>query len=255
LINNWSPFMNDLPGSKPILAALLALGFSACLPSGLGQEKNEPPPAPPLVQPLPQNLRWTMSFTIRKELLAPKEPGRAPPLSTFPKEVRITKTGDIEEQAITWSDQSHSTAYFARGFRLHQDPSNGIVVVQTGAIDPEAVHAIPQPGWFGVEWIKPSSFQGTVNLGGLPCHHYLEKTSAPLPEADSPDAPFSKRIVREAWIDAKSRLPVKVVAHLGVVTFAIDPTPAAPVTLPPEFQKAWTDYQGQLTRLQRMRMP
>jgi len=248
--------MNDRTGFQRIPAALLVLGFAACLPSGQGQEQKEQPPPPPLVQRLPQVLSWTMSFTIREELLAPKEPAQAT-LPTFPKEVRINKTGGIEEQVLAWSDQTRSTAYFAKGFRLYKDPASGVVAVQTGAADPDDVHAIPQPGLFGVEWIKPAFFQGTVTLGGIPCHHYVEGTggSAPRLEAGSHNRPLSEGIAREAWIDAKSRLPIRVLAHLGVVDFTFSSTPGSPVALPSEFQKAWTEYQGQLTRLQRMRMP
>lgn len=221
---------------------------------GRGQETPEAPPSLPLVAQLPDSLSWTMAITIRKDLLVPADPSQPKLLSIYPQEVQITKTGEFQKQVILWTDQSRTTVYFANGLRLYKDPDNGVVIVESGSEDPEAVRGIPRPGYFGIEWLNTKYFQGSVTYKDRVCHHYTERTVEAIATPAEAVAKTSDKIVREAWIDAETRRPLEVVAGFGTVSYKYFETPTSVVTLPDDYQKAWKDYETQIKRLEAMRM-
>lgn len=232
------------------LSASLAI-FCALLPSAQAQAPTPfPPPTAPHVAALPANLHWVVTFSDAKRG-NPAPPAQTPGAALQLTEVETVKVDKVERQTLSWSNGSKTTEFFVQGHRLYQDPASKRVSVFGAASGSSAGNeeVFPTSGWYGTSWIDGKNYKDVVKLGEANAYHYAEGERPPSGESETRLPP------REAWIDVATKMPLAVRSDAGVARYKYLPPPGAPITLPPEFAKAWADYEGQMIRLQRMRMP
>lgn len=243
-MNNAHPFSSRSKGL--ILLASFHVLFSVLFAQ---DTKPEPPPAPPFVAALPASFHAVLSFDNALKAGKALDPAKAGG-EILPKEIDVVKVGNIEQQTISWSDKSKTMALFIEGHQLFEDPKTKTVSVFAAEATQSAAAEDIVPCWafYATAWINATHFKETIKLGDKQCHHYTEG-ERPLGEDGK-----TRLQVREAWIDAETRLPIAVRSDAGGVHYKYLAIPSGPITLPPAFQKAWKDYQGQLKRLESMRM-
>lgn len=111
---------------------------------------------------------------------------------------------------------------------------------------PEMRFGVSYPG---VDWVKPKHFQAIVERDGERCFHFRQepKTDGLVPVDPDDELAYDPRIttvVREAWFNAKTGLPLEFKDGRVEGVFSHSTPDKAPLKLPKEFMEAVLYYYG-----------
>lgn len=186
-----------------------------------------PPPKLPLVAPVPTNADWTV--TVKYPAASPSRPGHPDGRLIS---VHSTKTGSLKRDLISYAGGKLDENWYANSLLLYANTQGGVSVNDVDG-DPPPDKADPNPsvanGFPGVAWLRLDRYDRVVSYDKQPCYHYADEKS-------------------EAWIDIGTGLPVAYQSGDLVFCFTFNASPSRPLTLPPEYQKAFEFCQGAIDR-------
>ena len=215
-----------------------------------------PPPKSPLVAPVPENGKWTIKIkplapeTTEEQKKANEESGVAfEPLPIGAKsgpggivELRSEKSGRIKKDMATYDKRPAKEFWFFDNYVLTKRSSgNGYAVLDAAsvlAMSPEVSGVLRElgslvfsPGFPGVKWLQMKHYDKVVLWNKTrPCYHYILRGES---AEDGKGA-----VVAEAWIDARTGLPVSYSAGGVLYTYEFGDPPSPPLQLPPEAVEA-----------------
>jgi len=183
------------------------------------------------------NAAWTVSFTPSSSASA--ETNSNSPQKK-PSQIDVTQLNHVKRIQITWTDgtTTEQWAIPPMPVNFEEDPRNGSIDPNLADSQSEGYikFAIPCDSR-AFRWLTPATLKekDPISYEGTLCFHYAGQDS-PVPGAEAQP--------REAWIDAKTLLPVALDTgtSLAVFTFASKP-PTGPLVMPVKFQKAINYYK------------
>ncbi len=185
---------------------------------------DEAAPAPPFIQDAPDPSQWTVKVEY------PPDSPQASTADTAGKEILVEKSGGLVHMKRTDPSGETLTTWIADDLvmeRRSEWPTGYL-------ISRPAESAIPA---FDIPKLGPDTFIRTEPVGGVKCHyHECTRAAVPMETANPDDHDPQKTLV---WIDARTRLPVRVIENGSIQTtynyrFS---TYSGQLTLPPEFQE------------------
>jgi hypothetical protein len=221
--------LKSLNGSR--WAAFVFLGW--VIP--LAAQDNAPKP-PYLAEKAPMASNWTIAFTYAA---GPDSRPTAPKLQQ--KRVvktDITKTANIKLERGYYDGGAVQDIWTSGGLMVLKDPNYAHKIVRRPAVGdfPELL------------WVNEAQYKGRERVGDKDCLIF-EKELYPLQFADP--GLFAAAMAQEvlpldlgsplpvtAWIDANSKLPVKMKVGEDVRTYTFNPAPASPLVIPPDYGAA-----------------
>ncbi len=208
-----------------LLSILTALAAAVPLPAQ--NPTDIAPPKPPLVAAVPESFDWTITA---KTTTPPPSPEAAKHAALRITEVHTTKTGKIRRDDISFNNGTRSTHWIVEQYLFWTSVQGEVCVSDLHGApgltpedpDPTLPNCIP-----GVRWLQPTYFDKVIVVDKRPCYHYLHNEV-------------------EAWLDAETQFPVAYKNGDTVYTYKYGVVPAEPLTLPPDYQRAWTKIQQAL---------
>jgi len=222
--------VNSLRRSTALLLVLFGLSIPGRLLSA-GTAADVPPPAPPFVAPVPESADWVL--TVKP----PAQPSPGGSAGGHPEwriqEVHSTVSGNRKRDVITYGNGTKAERWFMDNLLFWKSADGSVIAnnLSSNSADPAMVANTPSigAGFFGTDWLKLPFYDGVVAVEKRPCYHFVHQN-------------------KEAWIDVKTKLPVACKLGGVVYLFAFNAPPSDGLILPPEFKKAWEDYQAMLNR-------
>lgn len=194
--------------------------------------KEVPPPTPPFVAKVPENVDW---------IVAPKNPLPPIPPPAVPDgivradrrvlKVHTTKTGKTKRDLISTADGKTTERWYVDSYYFWTPPGEEVSVSDFGGIESNPLNVDPAPpfGFPGVGWVKLENYDKAELFDKIPCYHYTTEGI-------------------EAWIDIQTRLPVAYKSGADFYQFKFNAPPDRPLTLPPAYEKVWKAVQDLLER-------
>jgi hypothetical protein len=189
------------------------------------------------------NAAWTVTVTPHGAS-DPSTPGaNARPAAAQVVRAEIVQVNNVKRTELTWSDGKSTEKWSIPKLPVsfEEDPRNNFVTpLELVGTRAQLDHFWETYDHFAFEWLYPQALQEKQPISYMDkqCFHYVGKASIP----------FSGSVVkREAWIDAKTLLPVAYDngISLSVYEFAKDP-PTEPLVMPANFQQALNYYKNAL---------
>ena len=206
--------------TRLVTLTVFAMASSAGF-SGAQDAKDVPPPVPPLVAPVAENMDWIVTAKY------PQKPAAVP--ATSPRadwriaEVHSTKTGKLKRDLIKLMDGTTKENWFIDSLVLWKT-NQGEVSVSDMSGAPERADDGDSPsipsGFPGVGWVKMENYTGVVSFEKQLCYHYAGGSM-------------------EAWIGVQSHLPVAYKSTNGLFQFKFNDAPTGMLELPPDYKNAW----------------
>jgi hypothetical protein len=183
------------------------------------------------------------SIACSVDLTASASPSGAPPAPTGRiKHIEITRDGDLQRDIVTWSDGSSSETWRIFDVRLLvADNKASANSVNVYALDSsQAAGFTPRILALNLRsfsWISPGRLVGKENKDGKEVFRYRAPVLVPgfLPR----DPP--RQVIYQAWIDAKTLIPVALDDSDDTYKLAFSAPPTEPLILPERFKKI-VDY-------------
>jgi hypothetical protein len=245
---------------------MISLLLAGLLPAALPAQDNVvySPPAPPLVASVPENAAWILSVSDGKAqspttpnqrmgVGAPQSAAKNPGL----REIRVTKTGNLKRDIVSYGNGTTVEVWYVDGVLFTPDSNQQLTVFNYKAVQAQygngLGNAIVSAGFTGLDWLDLKDYDQVVFYQGQPCYHYGIKVQQRqlLPKGTPPTAP--PLLSAEAWINAKTALPVAYTDGDGkVYTYRFLDSPAAPLALPPAYHVALTSYEKEQDKMKRL---
>ena len=198
--------------------------------------QDSAPKPPYLAEKAPAASNWTISYTYAST-------ADARPTAPKLQQKKVVKT-DITKSANLKLERG----YYDGGTVQDIWTSGGLMVLK----DPDYAHKIvrrPAMGDFPeMFWINEAQYKGRERVGDKDCLIF-EKELYPLQFADP--GLFAAEMAQEnrtldlgnpvpvtAWIDAGTRLPVKMKVGEDSRIYTFNPAPASPLVIPPDYGAA-----------------
>jgi hypothetical protein len=234
--------------------AMALVGFAATAPSGT------PPPLPPgpLLQPIPDFTRWTITQTNG----APAPQGQTggsqngAPKPLPPSTIVGERTGDIRHISITYGNGNRIVLWKVGGTQF---------VSCTGWKVPVVAPASEENIYGNLRWISAKNFDGFVTAAGTNCMVFHDRILPPNSSIARSLAPFEKlapgvtaitykapdpetlKIKAVAYIEVERRIPVALELGNEVTTYKVESiNPPVPLTIPPQVIAAIDNQNHQL---------
>lgn len=205
---------------KPTLLLLISLGV---LMSGRAQDvKDVPPPAAPYLATVPKSLDWTL---ILKYPSVPQSADGAKPRMA---EVRTTKVNSLKRDLVRYTNGAVKEMWYYDTLLFWKDAQGAVSVSE---MNPDAAQSLDDTspviasGFPGVRWVNPTFYKGVVLFEKVPSYYYANGTV-------------------EAWIDAKSKLPLAYKSGEVLYQYKFDANPSTSLTMPPEYKESWEKMQS-----------
>ena len=173
---------------------------------------QEPPPAPPLIATAPAISRWTI---VTEAVNASASPAARGP------ETVVCKAGNRRLEVTTTAQGTKSESFAVNGLSFQKRPGfapGDIYVENAGSGD------FPE-----FSWVKAENFVGTRTEAGKKFHVYAWTPAAMVMNPNGSSRQVAPAVpgtqggkVLEAWIDASTRLPARLVhpTFRKIYTFA-----------------------------------
>jgi hypothetical protein len=209
------------------------------------------------------NRAWTVTVTPYEDPNDPSPTPPAPPLASqafkIPTRIEVTEVDGTKRIRITWADGKTSEQWMLPKLAVifGEDPRNGQVMAnQPGSMASVGEKSVLVYGSDAFGWMTTTNLveKEPISYKSKQCFHYLTAGNniSPAPKDFQREGlginGVSSTPVREAWIDAKTLMPVAL--HIGpnlyTFAFAAEP-PTGPLTMPDKFQKEvkfYTDLMG-----------
>ena len=219
------------------IASLLFLGLSRV---GAQDSGETAPPTAPFVKPPPDFASWTMTVSRAdgSQLPQPAPPatGKTAPTALATLELRqqqVAQTGKIRQEIDTWSDATKTEDWLVNGIRLHQHPlSHSILVFDPAHMGDLMVASFARYDFLTIGWLSPDTYLRAENYKKHLCYHFQK--------SGGPD---------QAWIDVATKQTVAYNDGSKLYSYVYGPPPASELVLPPEYAKAWKQYQDTMNPL------
>lgn len=223
-----------------------------------------PPPTPPLVAHVPENAAWILSVSEGKTepTKAPSEPmGAVNPQSAAKtlalREIRVTKTGKLKRDIISYGNGTTVEVWYVNGVLFTPDSNQQLTAYDYKAVQSQfgnkLGNAIVSAGFTGLDWLSLEDYDQVVIYQGQPCYHYgIKAPQRQLPPKSMPST-APPLLSAEAWINAKTGLPVAYTTGDGkVYTYRFLDSPTTPLVLPPTYQVAVTSHEKEQDKMKRL---
>jgi hypothetical protein len=263
---------------KALIILWVALGLAPLC--GGAEVPTLPPLTEPILSRLSDYAAWTETFKSKAKAPAPAAgpiQGAAPSpqeLRTI-KEIRTIKGPQNRRTIKQWSDGLTTESWVVGGSVLQEEPGQPDIYIFTEATraassitlgDDYSKTDFPELSWLSVQ-----NYSGVRSYQGRSCYVFEMKeldTSSPgtnkmledmkmvkkvpLPGENAeasptplptPAVPKKEIIVKTAWIDGKTRLPVAVEDQACLQTYLFGTAPADEPQLPPRFKSALEKYE------------
>jgi hypothetical protein len=153
-------------------------------------------------------------------------------------EIQITRVGSLIRYQLTWTGDRQTEAWMdaKSDYLVQRHPRTGKLLVLPGNTLPIPLLADLKPE--AVSWIQPGDLtEGDSRLDNKKCQHY--QRTIPLP--DDGEALY------QAWIDAKTRLPLALDDSNALYKFTFETTaPVGPLVMPDDYRRAINQYREAL---------
>ncbi|MEO7933409.1 MAG: hypothetical protein ABIT76_09655 [Chthoniobacterales bacterium] len=177
-----------------------------------------PPPAPPLVAPVPQKADWTVTVQL-PPLLPPKDG------TTTRQDKRITKvhsnrTGKLRRDRVSAADGTTVENWYADTLLLWPSNDGEVAASDLSGIPLDTEDPSPSVprGFPGTGWIKLEYYDKVVLVEKRPYYHYVHGNT-------------------EAWIDVETKLPLAYKFSNTPYRYTFNEPPVEPLILPLPYQK------------------
>jgi hypothetical protein len=216
-MNNWK-----LSLSKVHMKARIGMAFIALLSWAPASAQDVPPPTPPLVAPVPKDADWivTVQYSSSPSAAAPDLAGR---VDRRISEVHSTKTDKFKRDIITYMNGTTEERWFIGSMYLWTPPHGDVSVYDLSNTPTNPLDTSPSvsSGFPGVGWIGLNHYDHVEIFDNASCYHYQDASSG-----------------IEAWINARTKLPLGYKSADAIYHFKFNPPPES-LTLPPAYAKAW----------------
>jgi len=216
-----------------------------------------PPPEPPLVLAMPENMHVEITVQNSKDH---EKPGATPSQALDGAEVRsieIIKTGATREIVVTPRQGKVKEYWVLDGFIFTASPYGNRV---DRDVYNSLLPAYLNPGSrdiYGMEGVTLDRYKGLASYNGKPCYYYESGTlSKPEGQPKEPRpvevgmlAPFAGG--KQVWIDVKSKLPVAAVLPEGLCIYTFHPFPTVPLEPPSDFVKFSEQMKAMTARMEK----
>lgn len=195
------------------------------------------PKAPYFAEKAPASSNWTITYTYSSTT------GEARQTAPSLQQKRVVKT-DVTKSASVKLERG----YYDGGAVQDVWTSGGLSVLK----DPAYAHKIvrrPASGDFPeLFWVNEAKFEGRERVGDKECLIF-EKQLYPMQFADpglfaaemaqeNRTLDFGDPVPVTVWIDAATKLPVKLRIGEDLRTYAFNPPPSSPLLIPTEYSSA-----------------
>lgn len=212
-----------------------------------------PPPTPPLVINPPEFARWSIRI---EDSARPKmnsgdaTDGKNQP-SPYPVEIQSTRTKNLKVDEVRYSNGKTKETWFVgeKAYFSHPDSEKVGSVAPSFFSDKEAFGPFgnieSSRGFPGVGWINLESYKGAAQVQGVSCYHYQTEANW-----------GGKKVMGEAWIDAKTKLPIALRLNTQTLLFSFHEPPSGMLTPPPAYVAAIREqvlFEQRVKALQQMR--
>ncbi len=225
---------------------LLYLAVSAPLLSAQTSDalNTIPPPHAPFVAPVPGSAQWTITLSYEgdDQDATAKNPAIKPKHRLH--QITSIKTQNLKRDVEIYDDGTSETYWFVGGLILLPKVNGQEVRIidfeqANRPVYGEAGNPVSSPGFTGVSWVQLKYYDKVVTMQNVPCYHYAldSKPPSPVPAADD----TTNHI--EAWINAKTGLPVAYRADGITYNYAFGNSPESDLDLPPDYAQALKAYQ------------
>jgi hypothetical protein len=211
-------------------------------------------PPGPLISRAPDPGQWLVSI---KSGSPSTDPAPAPdPRAKYDQRMLVRKSGAIRSEVLVdGSGQRLLDKWFAGGTEVTVYPGqkDPVITMPGATIEPEG-HAdtnftdYSKSDFPGFEWLTFQKYTGIQICSGIPCivfHDGPADTASPAAGAAAPPVPVTGRT---AYIDVKSRLPVRLQVDDVATYYQWYQAPATPLTLPPAVQTVLANLQANARR-------
>jgi hypothetical protein len=246
-----------------LMILLLLAGFSfGVLPAQ--DAVVYPPPTPPLVAAVPENAAWILSVTDGKaQATTPSNQpmGVSAPLAAAKnrelKEIRVTKTGNLKRDIVSYGNGTTVEVWYVDGVLFTPDSNQKLTVFNYKAVQSQygngLGNAVASDGFTGLDCLNLKYYDRVVFFQGQPCYHYGIKVPQKQLVPGSPAQTNLPPRSAEAWINAKTSLPVGYTDSDGkLYTYHFLDPPTAPLTLPLAYQAALAGYEKDQDKMKRL---
>ena len=160
----------------------------------------------------------------------------------------VTQLNHLKRVHLVWDDGKTTEKWMIPGLPVVfvQDPQTGKVrPKQDGGPEQLLENFLNNYDEAAFSWVTPASLKekDPIDYGGKQCFHYVGEVVIPNMTRNEPGD--HSQHMREAWIDAKTLLPVALNNGQSTSTFKFqDKPPTGPLLPPPAFKKEIAYYKG-----------
>lgn len=223
-----------------------------------------PPPKFPIPLRAPANASWTIKVEGGKK--ASEQEGGGSESPSTPSQIVVTKTSPIymETASISGGGTIQKWVFLtpAKTYRFARQGSSG----KWDRLRDEFYNDIPryeQSDFEDFEWISKENYKGVESVEGRPAYAFELVSRSPITRRDQiyydpgksidadPSSAPQQTFRSNAWLDAKTLLPIKVDDGRQTRTFTFGETPASKLSPPADVLAALKEWVGEDRRIDR----
>ncbi len=206
------------------------------------QDQTNPPgglPSGPLPAPAPDFSQWVITQSNPDD----KKTGTGS--SSTSATIITTKTGDIIHVEIVNASGAKIDEWHA-GNTLYSKDSGATLWDETSSSRSTSFEALPASGFHNLEWLSRNTYVGTIPFSGHSCLVFVlgKKDKIDLSNPDDLDS-----LNTYAFLDANSRLPLKVRFNRLTSFYQFKNPPTEKLTLPPDLADQLNKNKEAIERL------
>lgn len=218
----------------------MLMALAGGMAGGHSQEAAvELPKAPYVAAQAPPNSRWAIEFKYSANSADPRPTAKKLQAKRIMRS-DIVKTGEIKRQNDAYEENVSQEIWTRGNLLVLKDPDYAYEIVR---------RAVVGEGDFPeFQWVKDAQFLKRERVDGRDCLIFQQELF-PLQFADpalfaaesalpEPTIDLGNKVSVLAYVDAESRLPVKLVIGGDTRTYAFQPPPATPLLLPAAYAGA-----------------
>jgi hypothetical protein len=221
--------MKGVPNKASLLLrlAFFALPLPLIFPPANAQDQANPAsqlPDGPLPAPAPDYSQWVVTFSN------PEDKNKGPGSSSTSAMITTTKTGYIIHEEIVNGSGAKLDEWHV-GNTLYTKGSGSTLWNEARSGRSSSFEAFPASGFRNLDWVTRNSYVGTIVLAGHSCLVFVPERPQKL---DLSDPVQLDALTTYAFLDANSRLPVKVRFNGVTSIYQFKDPPTEKLTLPPD---------------------
>ena len=167
--------------------------------------------------------------------------------------IESTRNGDLKRDIITYQAGNREEVWYFQSNVLVSNRPGKVVVQDLTSLDDSSTsegvfkllgNTFKSPEYPGLKWLDKANYNGVALFNKIPCYHYVLRGK----DADS----GLDIVAAEAWINAQTGAPVAYVAEGALYVYRPGAPPTEPLTLPPDFEKAYQRVKQMQDRRKRL---